>query len=274
MARRNRLEKLLIDRVDLVDDGANPDASILLFKRDGGDDDMADDAKDDGVQKVGAKISAARMARLKALRDELASLIADAQGDTKMEDKDKDGVDKSKDGGQIDDPVVKAKFDELTKQIDDLKAQADDAIAKAKKAEDDAKAAEAKAAQEVEKRERGDFAKRASEDLSHLPGSVDDKGNLLYTLSKKLDDAEFKAVTDMLKAADEAAKTGKITDEVGKPGKGNPGGSAFAKMKALATDKVTKGEAKSEADAIAQVAQEHPDLYTEHLADMKASAKG
>lgn len=272
MARRSRLEKLLIDRVDLVDDGANPDASILLFKRDQGDD-MADDkAKDDDVQKAGKAISAARMARLKSLRDELASLIADAQGDKMAdEDKDKDDVGKAKDAAE--DPVVKAKFEAFQKQIDDLKAQADDAIAKAAAAKAEADAAVAKAAQEVEKRERADFAKRATDDLSHLPGSADDKGNLLYTLSKKLDDAEFKAIDTMLKAANEAAKTGKVTEEVGKSGKAPAGDSAFAKMKTLAAELVAKGTAKTEADAIAVVAQTNPELYAEHLADMKAQAK-
>lgn len=270
MARRSRLEKLLIDRVDLVDDGANPDASILLFKRNGGDD-MADDtAKDDDVQKAGKAISTARMARLKSLRDELASLIADAQGD-KMEDKDKDDVGKAKDAAE--DPVVKARFEAFQKQIDDLKTQADDAIAKANKAQAEADAAVAKAAQEVERRERADFAKRAGDDLANLPGSVDDKGNLLYSLSKKLDEAEFKAVDTMLKAANEAARTGKVTEEVGKGGKAPAGDSAFAKMKALAADLVTKGTAKTEADAIVAVAQTNPELYAEHLQDMKAQAK-
>lgn len=33
-----KLKNMLIDRVDLVDKGANPDAQIVLFKRDGGDD--------------------------------------------------------------------------------------------------------------------------------------------------------------------------------------------------------------------------------------------
>jgi hypothetical protein len=271
MARRSRLEKLLIDRVDLVDDGANPDASILLFKRDGGTD-MADDkAKDDDVQKAGKAISTARMARLKALRDELASLIADAQGDKMADEDKKDDVGKAADAAE--DPVVKAKFEAFQKQIDDLKAQADDAIAKAAAAKAEADAAVAKAAQEVERRERADFAKRATDDLSALPGSADDKGNLLYSLSKKLDEAEFKAIDTMLKAANEAAKTGKVTEEVGKSGKAPAGDTAFAKMKALAAELVTKGTAKTEADAIAVVAQTNPELYAEHLADMKAQAK-
>lgn len=277
MARRSRLDALVIDRVDLVDDGANPEAAVMLYKRHAGEDTMTEDpsAPVDDVAKVGRAISAARLARLKAMRDELASLITDAQQGEDMADETNDKavakatepiapvvpvapVAPPTDPG--DDPVIKARFAEFEKRITDLQATADEAIAKA--------------AAETEKRERADFAKRAEADFAHLPGTPDTKGGLLYTLSKKLTSEEYQAVDVLLKAADAAAKTGAITAEVGKSGHGAAVGStAFAKMRALATERVSKGEAKTEADAIVAIAQSHPDLYAEHLADMRTSAK-
>ncbi len=275
MARRNRLAKLVIDRVDLVDDGANPGASIRLFKRNEGDP-MDNNLLDLGidVSKIGKPISAANLARLTSARDALTALIEGASGDKMAEanddkGKNKDGVNKGNEPNPAtpnpaEDPVVKAQFADFQKKIDDLQKAVDDN----KKLADEAVA---KAAQEVEKRERADFAKQAEADLACLPGTAESKGGLLYTLSKKLSADDFKAIDTMLKAANEAAKTGQIVKELGADGKTVGDGSAFAKIKSLAADLVTKGTAKSEAEAIDMVATQNPALYERHLAELKAA---
>jgi len=259
--KRQLLRVKRIDTIGLVDRGDNPEADIVFWKRDPGatvvpanDPDAAraaepgtDEARKrmDELEKAQADLEAAR-ADVEALRAEVETLKA--QVPAEPED------------------VLKGLTPEARAEVEAEMAKRDERIAELeKKAETEA--AEKQAV--IEKAERDTTALRFAKggDLEGLSG--DKRTDLVLACKKALAPEDFAALDVMLKAAAEQIRTGGLFKEVGKDGEPS-GDGAWAKIEARAKEMVEKGEAKTMAQAIAEVGNREPALYQEYEEERKA----
>jgi len=123
--------------------------------------------------------------------------------------------------------------------------------------------------QEIAKRDediaKAAFIKAEAGTIPALPGTADEKGAVLYTLSKALAKEDYDKVVTLLKAGDAAvAAAVAATAEVGTT-VALTGETPLDQITELAKAKVEKGEAKSLALAIDLVTREHPELASAHL---------
>ena len=130
--------------------------------------------------------------------------------------------------------------------------------------------------QEIAKRDeaiaREAFIKAESGTVPSLPGTADEKGAVLYTLSKALAKEDYDKVIALLKAGDAAlAANLTATAEVGTT-HALTGATALDQMTELAKTKVEKGEAKTMALAFDMVTREHPELAAKHLNASRGTA--
>ena len=115
------------------------------------------------------------------------------------------------------------------------------------------------------------FIKAQSGVITALPGTADEKGAVLYTLSKSLAKEDYDKVLVLLKAGDAAvAATVAATAEVGST-QAAVGTTAMDQIADLAKQKVEKGDAKTIAQAIDIVTRERPDLASAHLRDNRSA---
>lgn len=114
------------------------------------------------------------------------------------------------------------------------------------------------------------FIKAESGTLPTLPGTADEKGSVLYTLSKSLQKVDYDKVVTLLKAGD-AALAAQVGAEVGTT-QALVGTTAMEQITELAKQKVQKGEAKNISLAIDLVTREYPDLASAHLKESRGTA--
>lgn len=271
------LEDLIVNRVDLVDDGANSEAFIELYKR-----------KEQNVMTVTEVLSKMKPEHAAVIQDEINKAkeeLSKAQEDlanvTTERDEAKEECDKVKEelstanedlentkseleslkaekacGGKDDDPEKSksgSAFDEtetfksMPQEIKDMFAQlkaqkeaAEEQIRKAKDAEETAKA--------VSK----------AKELKAIPVDQDKLVGIIKNANAD--------VLDLLTVVN-AAIEGSVLGEVGKSNPGSTGASsndAWSKIEAKA-DEVAKRDSITKAKAIAVVLDENPELYREYL---------
>jgi hypothetical protein len=154
--------------------------------------------------------------------------------------------------------------DTVKKELADQK----EAIAK-EKAENDT------LRQEIAKRDEAiakeAFIKENSGTIPTLPGTADDKGAVLYTLSKALAKDDYDKVVTLLKAGDAALAAQVSADAESGRADALVGATAMDQITDLAKQKVTKGEAKTIAQAIDLVTRERPDLASAHLTESRST---
>lgn len=263
------LKDLVIDRVDLVDEGANSAAFIQLYKRKESSDkmdlkDIIAQMKEEHASVVKSTLAdlEAKIEKLQAQLDEITIERDNAKADLK---KAKDELEKvqedfEKTKKELDElKVAKAKtdnneeenFEEILKSLPEnarelfkkMKAQkeaAEEAIRKAKEAEEHAQAV-AKAAE-----------------LKALPIEQDKLVNIIKGCSKEV----LELLTTINAAMEET-----VLGEIGKS-RANAGVStsnaAWDKIEAKA-EEIQKSKGVSKAKAISIVIEENPDLYKEYL---------
>lgn len=142
----------------------------------------------------------------------------------------------------------------IQKQLDSIKKQLEDETAKRV-------AAEAVAKQANDAREMAELIKRAETEFPGLPGTPEEKGKVLKSLTK-LSDEEQKEVEKLL-AAGNACLT-KITDGVGKDVSKGGDNAASVQLEKLAEKRATE-KGISKAVAYEQVVTENPALYDRYL---------
>lgn len=185
MARATKLKNLLIDRVDLVDKGANPEARILLFKRDDSAGESGGVAAESSKERNLLKSAWELIAKHLGFSDEKNSIgeyVVDIDVRPKINGAD---ITKSDEGGDVKMPEQTANLDELLNGVDEKIREA-------------VKAALAKRDEELETlRQRVDELSKKGEDKS------DDinKADLPEPVRKRLEDLEKRA-----KEAEEIAK--------------------------------------------------------------------
>jgi len=258
-----KLKKLSLNRVDLVDRGANPAAHITLFK-------------------------AASMAECP--HGLAPNKCPDCKTKTNQGDDPMPEITKA----DIDTAVAKALADAKTaadaavaKAVADAtaaaKADTDAAIAKAAKDAKDAADAEIKKAHDalaVEKavRVRKEFTDKVRL-FKCLPLRVEAEGDkksdvdTLMALAEKAPE-EFKRVEEILQAADAALVKGASFAEVGKSGPGKiAAGSAQEEIEKRAGELVKADKTMTKEVAIGKVLEADPALYTKHVEEQRAAAR-
>lgn len=272
-----KLKNLVINRVDLVDAGDNPEAFITLFKRkeeEGG----WQQALDGFIKKLenllfekgdGKKVAFNLDEFLKNLPEdqrvplqELLQKAEDNSGDTKdaeiaglkekiaeLEARLKD-VDKSK--PPVDD-VMKDLPEEIRKRLEESDKRADEALEKLQKMQDQAETVEylAKARQ-----------------FDSLPVKPEEFGLVLKSIAKANLDAYTK-VEAVLLAANEACKKGNIIDkQIGSDG-ADSGGDAWAAVEAKAGELMKSNPSMTKEQAQTKVLRDNPELYGKYQKELR-----
>lgn len=265
------LEDLVVDRVDLVDEGANSAAFIELFKRKERKESM-------GYKEVITKMSPEQGKLIQAELDRLAGEVTKAKEDlkakaTEFEEtkkqldeangklettnddlakakseldalKEEENGDSKKKAAFDEEETVKAMPKEAREVFTKMKAQKDAAEEELRKAKDAEKQAEA-------------VAKAAT--LKSLPVEQDK----LVELVKSATPDVLDVLTTLAAAMDET-----VLGEVGKSkagaGTASTSNEAWAQIEAKAAE-VVKKDSISKAKAISKVVNENPDLYKQYL---------
>ena len=265
------LKDLVIDRVDLVDEGANSAAFIQLYKRKERSDkmdlkDIIAQMKEEHASVVKSALAdlEAKVEKLQTKLDEITIERDNAKADLKkakdelekvQEDfkKTKDELDELKVSKAKTDDNEEENFEEILKSLPETarelfkkmkvqKEAAEEAIRKAKEAEEHAQA-----------------VSKAAE-LKALPVEQDTLVNVLKGCSKEV----LELLTTINAAMEET-----VLGEVGKS-RANTGASAgtsnaaWDKIEAKA-EEIRKSKGVSKAKAISIVIDENPDLYKEYL---------
>lgn len=227
------------------------------------------------VEKIGRKISASRLQRLREMVTMLQDMIKEAEGEEPMAKAQEE---------------FEAQLSELRKRAETAEAQLaavteerDALQAKLAKASDEpediwkgvnpqlkaqfealekqAKAAEEVAKAERERRERSDYiALVKSADYAALPMKPDDDWEVLRAIDS-LPEHLSKRIKELLRSASEITKQAQVlTQEIGRGGTAVTGG-AYAQLVAAADDLVQKGEVPTRQQAIAKLASMHHPTY-------------
>ena len=143
--------------------------------------------------------------------------------------------------------------EEIQKQLTDLQKQLNDSQARTLAAEEVAKRA-------IDAQHMVELSKRAEEEFSGLPGTPVEKASVLKSL-EKLTKEEQDAVEAMLKAGNACLVAS--TKPIGKDASPQ-GGDAWTKISKMA-DQIVGETHVTHAQAVAQVIDQHPELYNEYL---------
>lgn len=212
-----------------------------------------------GVQKAGRKISADRLTKMKHMQQMLATMIAE-QDVTKEDDM---KIDVSKLAPEVQAHIAeleKSAAEKLTGAAEIAKVQADAAVLVAKAQ------ADATEAREIAKAERDQrIAKEFTEKVSvfkRLSINKATDGAVLREIAEKCSPEVATRIDEILKSAENLlAETSILMRPMGSSQSG--AGSAFGKLEAIAKELVSKGEAKTNAKAMALAMDRNPDLYVE-----------
>src|SRR5690606_12512591 len=293
MAKATKLKNLLIDRVDLVDKGANPEARIVLFKRDDSAGESGGVATESSKERNLLKSAWELIAKHLGFSDEKKSIgeyVVDIDVRPKINGAD---ITKSDEGGDVKMPEQTANLDELLKGVDEkireavkaalakrdeeleaLRRRVDELSKKGEDKSDDINKADlpepvrkrledlekrAKEAEEIAKAERearikAEIRKRA-ENYANV-AKADDIADVIYKAQSV--SAEFaEKLEAILKAANERIEKGALFKELGTSASASDDPVAeFAQLvqKRMEADKITYYEAAR------KVAPERPDL--------------
>jgi polyhydroxyalkanoate synthesis regulator phasin len=285
MAKKNRLHTIKVTEVSSVDRPMNPGAHVVLWKRGPDDESLAEadilrvraevdsyldnlltkakaKAGDDGGNDMSEKLDISKLSaewqeawkkvwtrateagtaeeKLEALTKRVAAIEADVPEGYER----KDGkLSKKATSGEPYEGLPAAAVAELKKRDAKIAADATELLTLKKGAQ----------------RER---IRKQAEPLIHLAKS----GDTFVDDLQKIDDAGvLDVVMPILKAANEAAKLGALTKQLGRTDIG--GGDAMEKLDAAAVE-IRKGNAKlTPEQAMTQALEENPDLYDEYMAE-------
>jgi chromosome segregation ATPase len=241
-----RLKRLRIRRVDLVHRGSNPAADVVLFKSAAMPGDMKVCKECGRRMKADEKVCAGCGAEMKETASKAAreeQMAENVEQIKKLQDDLKAATDLAEEEAKKREAVEKS-LKEHGETIAALKTAQEEAKAEIKKAQDAAKLAE---------------VKKTVDTFEHLPVKADVFAPVLKACAEALDEAGYKELMRVLKAAD-AAGAGNFA-EIGAPGNGSGERSAAEEVNAKAEEMVSKSAGKlNMPDAIAQVMAQNPKL--------------
>jgi len=244
----NLLIDLVVDRVDLVDEGANSAAFIKLYKRKEMETGMDFSEIISKLKPEHAEVIQAELAKAKA---EVPEEIAKELSDTKVEletlkaelEKFKEEAKKSKE------PAQEENFEEVLKNLDPAVQK----VFKSLQAQKEAAEQIAKQLQEQKEEEEAIAKARA---LKALP--VEEE-KLVQVVKGVSDD-----VYEILKSAAKVLEESEIFEEIGKGKGGASSTDAWSRIEKKA-DEIAKRDGITKEKAIGVVINENPELYKEYL---------
>ncbi len=285
------LKNLMIDRVDLVDEGDNPQAWVSIFKRKNSDGGESEKKEERVIEKF-----------MKGLE----GLVSKLKGDDSVPTFEEMLKGLSEDQQTA---IKKAVEAQVVKELEDTKKseeeeakkkeEADEAEAKKKEEEEEAKKEEDEEEEEMMKKlpenvrkiiEKSNARVAAAEKVTkqlqdeaenqvyvikakqfdRLAVTADELGPILKQAAGAGKDALGK-LEAVLKAANEAASRGDaLEEEIGKGGTTGSGGDSWAKIEAAADELVVKSGAEmTKEQAITKIIKMKPSLYRDHLKEME-----
>jgi DNA repair exonuclease SbcCD ATPase subunit len=241
----NLLLDLVVDRVDLVDEGANSAAFIKLYKRKERIKDMSFEEIIKQLKPEHAEVIKAELEKAKSeVPEEVSKKL------TKLQDIEEEL-------NEVKQELAKAKKQDTGEEnIEDIIKKLDDPIQRVfKSMQAKADAAEALAKQLTEEREREEAIAKARE-LKALPVEEETLVEVVKDVSPE--------VFDILKKASDALESSDIFEEVGKGKGGHDTVDAWSKIEKKAEEIASRDNISKE-KAIGIVVNENPDLYKEYL---------
>ena len=263
------LEDLIINRVDLVDEGANSAAFIELYKR--------KEQKLMDVKEILSKMKPEHSSVLQAALDEATEECRKAKEDLATVTKERDEAVTSLQTANDDLAVAKSELETLkakaaeegseegaeddTKKTDafdeteTMKSMPAEARALFEKMKSQKEVAEAELRKAKEAEQHAEAVAKANE-LKAIPVEHEKLVGIVKSASPE--------VLEILTVAN-AAIEGTVLGEVGKNATGSGTADAWAKIEAKADEVVKNNASITKAKAIAQVIKENPELYKEYL---------
>ena len=276
MAKKSLLKDLIINRIDLVPEGDNPMAHIMMYKRREGGDITENTRKSTWWMDIQTyfNLKGEDLMTLKEILGKLSD--GEAQFLNKaLEDKDAE-LNAVKE-------ALKSKESELETVKTDLeKAQSDVEVAKAateqkvtediwkganpelKKAYDELAEQQKQASEALKKMQYDTKKEKFSARVATLKAlsTPENFSETLIKVEESVGGDAFNELFTVLEAANKAIDEGALLKEAGKSGGGAPTG-AMAKIEKLAKEIVSAEGITMEA-AVAKVADTHPELYKQH----------
>lgn len=254
----NLLLDLTVDRVDLVDEGANSEAFIKLYKRKENEQVMELQEILAKMKPEHAQVVQDAIAKAKAeVPETTAEELAKAKGDLATAN---EALAKAKADAEAAEAKVKelecAKKSEATDNMDEVIKSLDPAVQEVFKS---IKAQKEAAEEVVRKMNEQMIEQEAIAKAKELKALPVEEAKLVAVM--KGASAE---VFDILKAANAAIENSGLLDEVGKSKKGSDGTDAWSKIEKKA-DEIAKRDAVTKQKAIATAIKENPELYREYL---------
>lgn len=278
---KKKLKNLLIDRVDLVGKGDNPEAHITLFKNsdnpEGGEsieeivkrfekrleealsktkgveemfdikkfkEELPEDQRK-GLEKYLETLESAEIKKLNKQLEEKDSAIADM---TETVAELKKAAEENDSNGTTED-VIKELPEDVRKMVEDSVAKAKAAEERIQKLEDDSLNKE--------------YIEKASV-FEALPVNAQDIGPVFKRVAQ-VSKEDYDKLEALLKAADEQLVQNNILlKEVGAGGANSVEQPAWEKVEAAAKELVAADSTMTQEQAIAKVLQDNPDLYAEY----------
>lgn len=239
---------LVVDRVDLVDEGANSAAFIKLYKRKEMETGMDFNEIISKLKPEHAEIIQAELAKAKTeVPEEIAKELSDTKVElesTKVElEKFKTEVNKSKEPAKEDD------FEEVLKSLDP-------AVQKVFKSMQAQKEAAEQVAKQLNAQKEEEEAIEKAKTLKALPVEEEKLVQVVKGVSDE--------VYEILKSAAKVLEESEIFEEVGKGKSGAGSTDAWSKIEKKA-DEIAKRDGVTKEKAIGVVINENPELYKEYL---------
>lgn len=251
----NIILDLLVDRVDLVDEGANSAAFIKLYKRKENDESMLT------FDEILAKM---KPEHAEVIRTEVTKAKAEIPAETATE---LETVSKAKQTAeeqlklaqdQLQDIEV-AKGKDAQPDFEEVMKSLDPALQEVFKSLKTQKEAAEQVAREAAQKELDTIAKSRASELKSLPVEEAQLVTILKSATPE--------IIDVLKAANKAIEDGGLFEEVGKSKSGAAAASAddaWTKIEKKA-DEIADAEKVSKQKAISLAIKQNPDLYREYL---------
>ena len=244
----NLLMDLVVDRVDLVDEGANSAAFIKLYKRKERDATMDFNEIIAKLKPEHAEVIQEEIAKAKAeVPEEIAKELSDTK--EKLETTESELTKMKEDVNKAKEPAEEENFEEVIKSLDP-------AVQKVFKSLQTQKEAAEQIAKQLSEQKEEEEAIAKAKSLKALP--VEEE-KLVQVVKGISDD-----VYEILKSAAKVLEESDIFEEVGK-GKGDAGSiDAWSRIEKKARE-VAKRDGITIEKAIGVVINENPELYKEYL---------
>lgn len=269
---KKRLTRLRITKVDLCNEGANPEADIMIFKsldiQDPVEKSITTPIKEKSVPKMTSqKVEKIDLTKatpeqivayatsleksVDAHEEEFAKAFPPPKAKGKKKGAEPDEEDAAEGIEKDDDTVA------MTKSVEAIQKTVDEQAVELKKANDRTAKLELDLKKANDATELAVIEKSVEKEMPHVPGTVTEIAKMLQQAKATLTADAFTTLEKALKAGSEAIK--KASQEIGST-KGQSIGTAEEEFFKAADELVTKGVCKTRPDAVVEINKSRKDL--------------